>query len=103
MLIGIFLACTSANIDEAGASTTWQEDEPEPVSGRNCQDGQNGGCSHICTGAGMNGVCSCPNDCWELGANGQSCLIPADKVQLECGSDKMVAHLARCVVPQAGF
>lgn len=90
--------CGTDNILDAGASTTFDVAAVEETTGRNCDDGLNGGCSHVCDGAGLNGVCSCPNECWELDVDGQSCTIPADKVQLSCQSDRMVAHLARCVV-----
>ena len=90
--------CSSANIAEAAASTTYDSEEVETVTGRSCDDGNNGNCSHTCSGAGLNGVCSCPNECWELDGDGESCMIPADKVQLSCESDRMVAYLAVCVV-----
>jgi hypothetical protein len=91
-------ACTSGNLNEAAASTTFASEEVETATGRNCDDGNNGNCTHTCSGAGLNGVCSCPNECWELDTDGESCMIPADKVQLSCESDRMVAYLARCVV-----
>jgi len=90
--------CNAGNIENAGASTTWQEKDDEVVSGRDCNDGNNGGCSHVCEGEGSNGVCACPNECWELDEDQQSCTIPFHKVQLSCESDRMVAHLAACVV-----
>lgn len=73
-------------------------DETGPATGRDCAI-DNGLCSHTCSGPGLDGVCACPNDCWELEAvDGLECLIKKDKVTLICESDRMIAHLAKCVV-----
>merc|ERR1712061_88764 len=47
---------------------------------------------------GLNGQCICPNECWQLDADGKTCNIHPDMVQLVCHADRMEAHLARCVV-----
>ena len=58
-------------------------DETGPATGRDCAI-DNGLCSHTCSGPGLDGVCACPNDCWELEAvDGLECLIKKDKVRLK--------------------
>lgn len=79
------------------AETLWGAESQTTLSGINCAD-SNGGCSHTCSGEGLNGVCSCPNQCWQLDVDQKTCNIHPDMVQLTCHPDRMEAHLAKCVV-----
>jgi len=88
--------CDDSNIVDTASSTMWGKTDNAALSGIDCQNGNNGGCSHLCTGEGVDGVCSCPNDCWDL--VGKECQIPADKVLLKCEPDRMVAYVAKCIV-----
>ena len=88
--------CNENNIVDTASSTMWGKADNSALSGIDCQDGNNGGCSHLCTGEGVDGVCSCPNACWDL--VGKECQIPSDKVLLKCEPDRMVAYIAKCIV-----
>ncbi|CAG5104751.1 Oidioi.mRNA.OKI2018_I69.chr1.g1505.t1.cds [Oikopleura dioica] len=61
----------------------------------NCYDGNNGGCSHFCSGAG---TCSCP-PCWTLDAAGQRCSIEAGKATVTCSSTGVTISIDKCAVP----
>jgi hypothetical protein len=67
------------------------------LTGIDCAN-NNGGCSHTCSGEGLNGACTCPNQCWQLDTDQKTCNIHPDMVQLTCHPDRMEAHLAKCVV-----
>jgi hypothetical protein len=58
-----------------------------------CEDGNNGGCSHVCSG----GICSCP-DCWTLNDDGKTCSISAGKATVTCSDDGMELEVDKCVV-----
>ena len=58
-----------------------------------CEDGNNGGCSHVCSG----GICSCP-DCWTLNDDGKTCSISAGKATVTCSNDGMELEVDKCVV-----
>lgn len=96
---------TGFTVDPAGdgtassivAETLWNADTQNQLSGIDCSV-NNGGCSHTCSGQGLNGACSCPNECWQLDVDQMTCNIHPDMVQLTCHPDRMEAHLAKCVV-----
>ena len=61
----------------------------------NCNDGNNGGCSHFCAES----VCSCP-PCWSLNEDGKTCSIASEKAFVTCRNDGMEVVIDKCVVPQ---
>jgi len=77
--------------------TMWGAESETALTGIECAN-NNGGCSHTCSGEGLNGACSCPNQCWQLDTDQKTCNIHPDMVQLTCHPDRMEAHLAKCVV-----
>merc|ERR1711953_205429 len=87
----------TGDIADVVAETPFAEDTTPNLTGIDCSN-NNGGCSHVCTGPGHNGVCSCPNECWQLGSDQKICNIHPDMVELRCHPKQMEAHLARCVV-----
>lgn len=81
----------------AQAAGRFAEQTKAGLSGINCNV-NNGGCSHVCDGAGLDGTCSCPNECWDLQTDSLTCKIGENRYELICHSDRMEAHLAKCVV-----
>ena len=67
------------------------------TAGDMCNDGNNGGCSHVCS----NNMCHCP-DCWEL-EDGKSCKPASGTVLLDCNSDSMTIKMNKCVAPDANM
>ena len=71
------------------------------ISGIDCAV-NNGGCSHTCDSSGanngLNGTCTCPNDCWTINGDALTCSIKPEMVELVCLPDSMQANLAKCVV-----
>lgn len=92
-----FNAAASGDASDALAPTIWDKQTSTQLTGIDCSV-SNGGCSHTCSGEGLNGVCSCPNQCWQLDSDQTTCNIHPDMVRLTCHPDKMEAHLAKCVV-----
>jgi len=91
-------ACTEDELSEVSQVVPISNTQSTQLSGINCFDGLNGGCSHNCAGTGLNGTCSCPNECWQLDTDGLMCSVKAEMVELVCHPDMMEAHLAKCVV-----
>jgi len=85
------IAPAVTNVDITGSATSGA------ISGINCAV-NNGGCSHTCSGVGLDGTCSCPNDCWAINGDALSCSIKPEMVELVCLPDSMQANLAKCVV-----
>lgn len=90
-------ACTEQEISDVSQIVPQTNTQSTDLSGINCLEG-NGGCSHTCAGVGLNGTCSCPNECWELDPDGLMCSVKSEMVELICHPDMMEAHLAKCVV-----
>lgn len=84
-------------LTQATQIARFNEDTKAGLSGINC-NAYNGGCSHICDGPGLDGECKCPNECWELQSDKKLCKIGETRYALVCHSDRMEAHLAKCVV-----
>ena len=59
-----------------------------------CYDGNNGGCSHTCSGS----VCSCP-PCWTLGPDEKTCQFEAGKAQVTCLANGAEITLSKCALP----
>merc|ERR1712127_653401 len=57
-----------------------------------CFDGNNGGCSHICSGS----ICSCP-PCWTLNEDEKNCEITNGKARVTCRNDGMDVVIDKCV------
>ena len=73
------------------------------ISGINCAV-NNGGCTYACSGSGVNGICTCPNACWETSSSdSRRCIIKADKVDLRCHQDSMEAYIAKCATEGLEF
>ncbi|CAG5102879.1 Oidioi.mRNA.OKI2018_I69.chr1.g508.t1.cds [Oikopleura dioica] len=65
------------------------------VSALDCFDGNNGGCSHLCTSGG----CECP-ECWELDEfDSFNCKIQAGMATVTCSSTGTEILLNKCVAP----
>ena len=84
-------------LTQATQIARFNEETKAGLSGINC-NANNGGCSHICDGPGLDGTCKCPNECWELQSDNKLCKIGESRYALFCHSDRMEAHLAKCVV-----
>lgn len=89
--------CTEEEISEVAKVDLESSTTTSDISGIDCEVA-NGGCTHTCTGEGLDGQCACPNECWVLDADGLTCSVKADMVELICHPDKMEVHLAKCVV-----
>lgn len=61
-----------------------------------CNDGNNGGCSHSC----KSGACECPS-CWELTSDNLTCQPEAGKASISCNSAGMSISVDPCVVDPA--
>ena len=59
-----------------------------------CYDGNNGGCSHTCSGS----VCSCP-PCWTLGPDEKTCQFEAGKALVTCSTKGVEVKIDKCAVP----
>ncbi|CAG5085896.1 Oidioi.mRNA.OKI2018_I69.PAR.g11041.t1.cds [Oikopleura dioica] len=66
----------------------------EPPPTLDCDDGNNGGCSHFCN-QDLN-VCECPS-CWVLRDDQAECTPNPEKIHISCEQSAMSLELDRCI------
>jgi len=80
---------SSATTSTSTVSTTTNE----PAT-TDCNDGNNGGCSHFCNA----NECACPA-CWSMKTDGKTCLPQNDLTEITCSASGMRLELHQCVLP----